>query len=58
LLACELPVVELHLSNVHAREEFRKRSLISDIAVGVVCGFGPRSYRLGLDALLGHLGAV
>ncbi len=56
LLAVELPVVEVHLSNVHAREEFRRRSLVSDIAVGVVCGFGPRSYRLGFEALVAHLG--
>ena len=55
LLAAGLPVVEAHLSNVHAREEFRRRSLISDVAVGVVCGFGPESYRLALEALLGHL---
>ncbi len=56
LLAVELPVVEVHLSNIHAREEFRRRSLVSDIAVGVVCGFGPRSYRLGFEALVAHLG--
>jgi 3-dehydroquinate dehydratase-2 len=55
LLAAELPVVEVHLSNVHAREEFRHRSLVSDIAVGVICGFGPQSYRLGLEAIVGHL---
>ncbi len=55
LLAADLPVVEVHLSNVHAREEFRHRSLVSDIAVGVVCGFGPLSYRLGFEALLGQL---
>ncbi len=55
LLAAELPVVEVHLSNVHAREEFRHRSLVSDIAVGVICGFGPLSYRLGFEALVGHL---
>lgn len=57
LLAAALPVVEVHLSNVFAREEFRRRSLISDIAAGVVCGFGAQSYRLGLEALLGHLRA-
>lgn len=55
LLAVELPVVEVHLSNVHAREGFRRRSLISDIALGVVSGFGALSYRLGLEALLAHL---
>ena len=50
-----LPAVEVHLSNVHAREEFRSRSLISPVALGVVTGFGARSYLLGLEALLGHL---
>jgi 3-dehydroquinate dehydratase-2 len=49
-----LPVVEVHLSNVAAREEFRQRSLISGIALGVVSGFGPASYRLGLEALIDH----
>lgn len=51
LLAVAKPVVEVHLSNVHAREEFRRVSLVSDIAVGVVCGFGAESYRLGLYGL-------
>jgi 3-dehydroquinate dehydratase-2 len=55
LAAVGLPVVEVHLSNVAAREEFRHRSLITPIAVGVVSGFGPSSYRLGLEALLGAL---
>jgi 3-dehydroquinate dehydratase-2 len=55
LLATGLPVVEVHLSNVHARESFRRTSLVSDVAVGVVCGFGPASYRLGLSGLLSHL---
>ncbi len=50
-----LPVVEAHLSNVHAREPFRHHSHISPIAVGVVCGFGPASYELGLQALIGKL---
>jgi 3-dehydroquinate dehydratase-2 len=50
----ELPVVEVHLSNVAAREDFRQRSLISPIAVGVVSGFGPASYRLGLEGLISH----
>jgi 3-dehydroquinate dehydratase-2 len=55
LLAVSLPVVEVHLSNVFARESFRHRSLVSDIAVGIVGGFGPVSYRLALEALLDHL---
>ena len=57
LAATSLPVVEVHLSNVYAREEFRRHSRISGIALGVVSGFGPASYRLGLDALVRHLAA-
>jgi len=52
LLATGIPFVEVHLSNVHAREEFRRVSLMADIAVGVICGFGPSSYLLGLQALV------
>jgi len=55
LLASGLPVVEVHLSNIFAREPFRRHSYVSDVAVGVVTGFGAASYRLGLEALLGHL---
>ena len=51
LLATGIPFVEVHLSNIHAREEFRRVSLLADAAVGVVCGFGSSSYLLGLRAL-------
>ncbi|MFP6579402.1 MAG: type II 3-dehydroquinate dehydratase [Myxococcota bacterium] len=52
LVAFGRPVVEVHLSNIHAREDFRRESLISEVSLGVISGFGPQSYELGLDALL------
>ena len=58
LAASGLPVVEVHLSNVHAREKFRHRSLVSGIAVGVISGLGPLGYRAGLEALLDRLGSA
>ena len=55
LLAVAIPYVEVHLSNVHAREPFRHRSLLADRALGVIGGFGPTSYRLALEGLVAHL---
>lgn len=55
LLAVNLPFVEVHLSNVYAREPFRHTSLLRDVAVGVVLGFGADSYGMGLRGLISHL---
>ena len=51
LKAAERPVIEVHLSNIFARESFRHHSYISPAAVGVICGFGVRSYELAIDAM-------
>ncbi|GAA4229947.1 3-dehydroquinate dehydratase-2 [Sagittula marina] len=51
----EAKMVELHISNVHAREAFRRHSYLSAVAIGVMAGFGVRGYTLAIDALLGHL---
>jgi 3-dehydroquinate dehydratase II len=57
LAAVAIPFIEVHLSNVFARESFRHHSYLSDIAVGVICGFGGDSYRLALEAAIQRLPA-
>jgi 3-dehydroquinate dehydratase-2 len=52
IAASEVPVIEIHLSNIHAREEFRHHSLISPVCQGQICGFGAGSYQVGLEAAL------
>jgi 3-dehydroquinate dehydratase II len=57
LLAVEIPFVELHLSNIFAREPERRQSVIADLALGMITGFGAQSYLLALEALVGRLRA-
>ncbi len=55
LAATNIPFIEIHLSNTHAREEFRKHSYFSDLAQGVICGLGAQGYEFGLQAALQKL---
>lgn len=58
LLAVKIPFIEVHLSNIYAREEFRQHSYFSDIAAGVICGLGPQGYELALSAACTKLGTI
>ncbi len=55
ILSTDIPTVEVHISNIYKREEFRQKSFVSGVAVGVVSGFGIFSYILGLNAIVYHL---
>lgn len=55
IASAELPAIELHLSNVHAREDFRHKSYIAKVSIGIICGFGATGYMLAMDAMKAHL---
>ncbi len=58
IASVNIPTVEVHLSNIHKREEFRHHSFIAPIAIGQISGFGAESYRLGLRALVTYIGGA
>lgn len=58
LLAADVPCVEVHLSNLFAREEFRHHSYISPVAIGLICGFGPKGYEFAVEALAERIAAA
>ena len=57
LMTMEAPVIEVHISNIHAREEFRHNSYVSKVARAVICGFGVEGYALAIDGLARMIGA-
>jgi 3-dehydroquinate dehydratase-2 len=58
LLACEVPVIEVHLSNIHQRDEFRQQSYVSKASRGMICGFGGFGYQMALEAAARMLGTT
>ena len=58
LLGVDIPYVEVHLSNIYSREDFRHKSFLSDKALGMICGFGPISYQLALQGIVSYLKRV